>query len=287
MKKFLLLVTISLLACANIAFAQDAVTGTSTTPTPAQEVKIDYQYNAVMEFFLSKTLEKDYAGGFTMMANTFKKFNSFDGFKNTVVISGLTDFTAKRWTKFDNQMEGIGVTTVYGDFDTPDGITHHVSFQMIIQGETELKIGAIVEKILINELPKRFPTKTNLEAMIMNDLAAITKMVKKNQSRAAYKYLSTSAKQRIKLKDVVKAFKQFKMKKLDPTLLKSSVVTLDYGVSPQLSNDGIMLVQGTYTNKKYLVTYVLGYDYEWGWSLGFFNLNTQRLTAAAPTTQPK
>ena len=84
----------------------------------------------------------------------------------------------------------------------------------------------------------------------------------------------------MKLKDVVKAFKQFKMKKLDPALIKSSVVTLDYNVSPQLSSDGIMLVQGTYTNKKYLVTYVLGYDYEWGWSLGFFNLNTQLLTAA-------
>lgn len=290
MKKISLLTSILLLMCfqaSDIAFAETAGTSTIPTQTPTPEVNVDYQYKAVLEFFLSKTLEKDYAQAFTNMANTFKKFNSLERFKSTVDVSGLSNFTSKKWTKFDNQMESIGVTTVYGDFDTPDGITHHVSFQLIVQGENmDLKIGAIVEKILINELPKRFPTKTNLEAMIMKDLAAITKMVKKNQSRAAYKYLSTSAKQRIKLKDVVKAFGQFKIKKLDPTLLKSSVVTLDYGVSPQLSNDGIMLVQGTYTNKKYLVTYVLGYDYEWGWSLGFFNLNTQRLTAAAPGQNP-
>jgi len=297
MKKIFLLSSVLLLMCfqaSDIAFAQTAGTSTIPTQTPTPEVNLDYQYNAVLEFFLGKTLEKDYAGAFTMMANTFKKYNSFDSLKKTVGVSGLTDFTSKKWTKFDNQMESIGVTTVYGDFDTPDGITHHVSFQLIVQGETELKIGAIVEKILIDELPKRFPAKANLEAMIMKDLTAITKMVKKNQSRAAYKYLSSTAKQRIKLKDVVKAFKQFKIKKLDPTLLKSSVVTLDYNVSPQLSKDGIMLVQGTFTNKKYLVTYVLGYDYEWEWSLGFFNLNTQLLTAAQglnkvvePTALPK
>lgn len=295
MKKMFILIIVSLLTFSNVALAQTS--GTSTLPTTeVNEVDIDYQYNAILTFFLSKTLEKDFAQAFTNMANTFKQYNSFEKFKDTVQVSGLTNYTSKKWTKFDNQMSSAGYATAYGDFDTPDGITHHVSFQFVAQGENfDLKIGAIVESIQIPELSKRFPTKANLEAMIMKDLAAITKMVKKNQARAAYKYLSTAAKQRTKIKDVEKAFKQFKTKKLDPTLLKSSVVTLDYGVSPQLSKDGLMLVQGTYTNKKYQVTYVLGYDYEWKWSLGFFNLSTQLLASqgqikvAEPVTteQPK
>lgn len=261
------------------SFAQDTTnSGTSTQDATTLDLaKTDYRYNALLEFFLQKTSEKDFQTAYGYTSGNFQKNNPLLQFTKIVTAAGLTDYTAKKWTEFKDQMKDIGVTTVKGEFTGSDDAIHKITFYVVIGGETEIKVGAITEDITLDLLAKRIPQTEALHSLILADLKKITHFIRKNQTKKAYAYLSPSAHNRIKLKDVAKAFRGFRKKKLTVVLPKTGQIQL---ADPVISQEGMMIIQGTYANKKNLVTFVLGYDYEWEWKLGLFSINAAPLKSA-------
>lgn len=258
-------------------FAQTA--GISTQPTEATESteaidleKLDYRYNAVLEFFLQLTQEKDYEKAYGYMAGNFPDRYSLEDFTKMIQAVGLTDFTEKKWIFFKDEMKQIGVTTVKGKFITPDTVTHELTFYVIIGGETEIKIGDIIETLTFEDLAKLAPPTEALNAMILKDLKKITKFIKKGWSKSAYKYLSKSAKARMKYSKVRKAFLLFKAKKFNVSLPKTGLITIMQGY-PIINPQGLLEIQGTYQNDAGTVNFALAYDYEWQWNLGVFSFS--------------
>lgn len=258
--------------------AQNATVGT-TTSTTIDLASLDYRYNAVLEFFLQKTSEKDFETAYGLTSGNFQKQNPKERFIKIITDMGLTDFTSKKWTSFKDQMGDIGVTTVEGEFTQPDGTVHKLTFYTVIGGETEIKIGALAEELTPQVLVKRMPTTPDLHKLVLKDLKKITYFIRTNKGKNAYRYLSPSAQQRTTLKDVRKAFRTFRKQKLNLTLPKKGQIVLADGF-PAVSADNLMVVQGTYVNGKNQVTFLLGYDYEWEWKLGFFSFNAAPLAAA-------
>lgn len=279
MKKILILIAaISLIAGAgiNIIFAKELTP--SEQPETIDLAKIDHRYNALLEFFLQLAQEKKYDQGYGYTAGNFLKRYNLDDFTRIINESGLTTFTEKKWTSFKDEMKSIGVTTVKGDFTTPDEVIHHITFFVIIGGETEIKVGHISEEVDVAALAKRFPAADALSQLVKQDLRKVALFVRKNRVRQAYRYLSAVAQTRIKMKDVRKAFRQFKKLKLKVTFPKKAQPTI--AGEPQLNGLGQMAVSGSYKNKKNIVNFTLGYDYEdWKWKLGSFSLMAQPIVA--------
>lgn len=257
-------------------FAQDA--GTLISPTGAVETetidleKLDYRYNALLEFFLQLTKEQKYEKAYGYMAGNFPKKYSLEDFKKMIQAVGLTSFTERKWIFFKDEMKQIGVTTVKGKFITPDTVTHELTFYMIIGGETEIKIGDIIETLTFEDLAKLAPPTETLNAMILKDLKKITKFIGKNRAKSAYKYLSKAAKARMKYSKVRKAFLLFKAKKFNVSLPKTGLITITPGY-PAINQQGLLEIQGTYQNDAGTVSFALAYDYEWQWNLGIFSFS--------------
>lgn len=266
---------LTVFTASNIALAQKSA---DTDQTESIDLaKIDYRYNALLSFFLQLTKEKNYDPAYGYMTGNFPKLYNLDDFTRIVNESGLTTFTEKKWTSFKDEMKSIGVTTVKGDFTTPDEVVHHITFFVIIGGETEIKIGYIGEEIDVAALAKRFPAVETLGGFVKQDLRQVALFVRKNRISQAYKYLSQAARTRIKLKDIRKAFRQFKKLKLNVAFPKKAQATL--GGEPQLNEFGQMIVAGNYQNKTHNVNFTLAYDYEdWKWKLGSFSLTAQPLS---------
>lgn len=279
MKKICLLfvaVSLSVLFGNASVFAQ--VTTETAQPESIDLAKVDYRYNALLEFFVQLAQEKKYDEAYKYTAGNFPKRYNLEDFTRIINESGLSTFTEKKWTSFKDEMQSIGVTTVKGDFTTPDGVVHHITFFVIIGGETEIKIGHIGEEVNVAALAKRFPVGEALRELAKQDLRQIAVFVRKNRVKQAYRYLSTAAQTRIKMKDVRKAFRQFKKLKLYVVFPKKAQATLTG--EPQLNALGQMVVTGSYKNKKNIVNFTLGYDYEdWKWKLGSFSLTAQPIAA--------
>lgn len=259
-------------------FAQSS--GTSTLPTQAEDnivdlEKVDYRYNALLEFFLQLTKEQKYEQAYGYMAGTFPNRYSLEEFTLMIQAVGLTNFTEKKWTFFKDEMKQIGVTTVKGEFITPDNVKHQLTFYIIIGGETEIKIGDIIETLTFEDLAKLAPTTEVLNAMVLKDLKKITKFIKKGWSKSAYNYLSGAAKARMKYGKVRKAFLLFKAKKFNVSLPKNGVITITPGF-PVINQQGLLEIQGTYQNDTGMVNFALAYDYEWQWNLGVFSFSVAK-----------
>ncbi|MBI4995124.1 hypothetical protein HZC21_05835 [Candidatus Peregrinibacteria bacterium] len=240
--------------------------------------KVDYRYNAVLEFFLQLTKEQDYEKAYGYMAGNFPKKYSLENFKQMVQAVGLTTFTERKWTFFKDQMKEIGVTTVKGKFLTPDQVTHELTFYMIIGGETEIKIGDIIETLTFEDLAKLAPPQNILNEMILKDLKKVAFFIKKNRAKSAYKYLSQAAKARMKYSKVKKIFLILKSKKWDVSLPKTGLITITPGY-PAINSQGLLEIQGTYQNTTSVVNFALAYDYEWQWNLGVFSFSVTKLNA--------
>lgn len=240
--------------------------------------KVDYRYNALLEFFLQKTTERDYQTAYGLLAGNFAQL-TLEDFIHIVNELGLTTFTERKWTSFKDEMKSIGVTTVTGDFTTPDGVVHHLTFFVILGGETEIKVGYITETVDVAALAKRFPAAEALGQLVQRDARQVATFVRKNRVRQAYKYLSVTAQTKIKMKDIRKAFRAFKKLKLDVAFPKKAQAALSG--EPALNESGQMVVSGAYRNKKNNVNFTLLYDYEdWKWKLGVFALTAQPFVAA-------
>ena len=263
-------------------FAQitDTPVGTSTPPVEAAEVidleKLDYRYNAVLEFFLQLTKEQKYEQAYGYTAGNFPKKYSLENFKSMVQAIGLTTFTEKKWTFLKDQMKEIGVTIVKGKFITPDQVTHELTFYMIIGGETEIKIGDIIETLTFADLAKLAPPTDVLNKMVLKDLKKVAFFVKKNRAKSAYNYLSQVAKTRMKYSKVRKTFLILKSKKWDVSLPKTGLITVTPGY-PVINSQGLLEIQGTYQNNTSTVNFALAYDYEWQWNLGVFSFSATKL----------
>lgn len=232
--------------------------------------KLDYRYNALLAFFLQLAQEKKYEQGYNYTAGSFQAKYNLNDFTRIMQETGLSSFTEKKWTSFDDQMTSIGVTTVKGDFITPDGVTHIITFYVIIAGDTEIKIGKIVEEVALADLAKRAPSAEILGKTAKDDLKNITTFIKRNKTKALLRYLSNAAAARIKLKDISKAFSQLRKQKIDVTLPKKLVIILTPPLA--LNEQGQLLVQGNYKNRKSTINFLLTYDYEdWKWRLGGFS----------------
>lgn len=278
MNKILLSVSLLLsFLIAPVVFAQ--ITGTSSVASESIDLaKLDYRYNALLEFFLQLTKEQRYEDAYSYMAGNFPKRYNLDDFTRIVNESGLTTFTEKKWTSFKDEMNSIGVTTVKGDFVTPDGVIHNITFFVIIGGETEIKIGHILEKIDVDALAQRFPDNETLAKLIYKDLKKITYLISKRKNKLLYNYLSTPGKQRATLREVSRSTAKFRNKKLNLKLPKGVLINID---NPSLNTQGLMIVTGNYTNAKFSVNFVLAYDYDdWKWRLGGFSFGVDKLTAA-------
>lgn len=262
------------------AFAQ--ITGTSTLPTEVADAidleKLDYRYNAVLEFFLQLTKEQKYENAYGYTAGNFPKKYSLEDFKRMIQAIGLTTFTEKKWTFFKDEMKEIGVTTVKGKFITPDQVTHELTFYMIIGGETEIKVGDIIETLTFEDLAKLAPPSDILNKTVLKDLKKITKLIKKNRAKAAYDYLSKTAKTRVKYTNVRKTFNLFKRGKINISLPKNGLITIAPGY-PIINPQGLLEIQGTYQNNTNIVSFALSYDYEWQWNLGVFSFSVAKLNA--------
>lgn len=241
-------------------------------------ITIDYRYNALLENFLQlisnnqpvDTAEENTRSAYEKITGIFLKQHSFEDFTRIMQETGLSSFTEKKWTSFDDQMASIGVTTVKGDFITPDGVTHTITFYVIIAGDTEIKIGKIVEEVALADLAKRAPSAEILGKTAKDDLKNIATFIKRNKIKATLRYLSNAAAARIKLKDISKAFSQLRKQKIDVTLPRKSVMTLTPPLA--LNEQGQLLVQGSYKNRKSTINFLLTYDYEdWKWRLGGFS----------------
>lgn len=250
--------------------------GTSTTPS----LTLDYRYNAVLEFFLQKTKENAYETAYELMGGNFPVIYTQDDFANIVDQAGLTTFSEKKWTSFQNQMKDIGVTTITGEFKMPDGEVHKVTFYIIVQGETELKIGNITEDVSVASLPKRFPNKEKLGALVKQDLQSTINFIRKNKVKKMHEHLSSAGQKRIKFREIAKAFRTFRKNKTDLTLPADAVIIIDKEY-PKLNGQGLMVVAGEYHNAKNLVKFTLAYDYQWIWKLGGFSFT------ASPVAQNK
>lgn len=278
MKKNYFLISLSVIAASflwNVFAANAQAESSNGTSTP---VTLDYRYNAILEFFLQNTTEKNYEAAYTLMGGNFPKIHKLDTFTEIVNAAGLADFNEKQWINVNDKIKDIGVTAVTGLFSVPDKEVHEVTFYLIVQGETELKIADITENIPIANLAKRFPAQEELSKLILKDLRSITPLIAKNRYKKLYQYLSATAKTRIKATQVRKVLRTFKKKKVRITVPKKVAITLD-PTYPQLNEQGLMLVTGSYANKDYNVTFTLAYDYEWSWKLGAFTIDAKSKTA--------
>lgn len=248
-------------------FAQSVEVGTSSS-----SITFDYRYNAVLEFFIQKAIEKDFEGAFEMMGQSFKTKSSLENLKTIINATGLTNFVSRKWTEANDQMKSVGVTAITGEFITPDEVKHLVTFYLIVEGETELKIADITESLSFSDLAKLAPPTDALNAMVLKDLGKITKFIKKGWSKSAYKYLSKAAKARMKYNKVRKAFLLFKAKKFNVSLPKTGVITITQGY-PIINPQGLLEIQGIYQNDAGTVNFALAYDYEWQWNLGVFSFS--------------
>ncbi len=254
---------------------QSEAVGT-TTSQAIDLAKVDYRYNAILEFFLQKALEKDFDNGYSLTAGSLQKHNSKEDFAGILQAAGLTDFISKKWTFFKDEMKDIGVTTVKGEFTTPNQEIHKVTFYVIIGGETELKVGEIIENINFTDLPKRFPAKEQLAGFAQQDLTLLTQSIAKNKSKKILAALSANGKNRTKLTEIQKAIRMMKAKRLDISLPADADIKIADG-NPTLNDQGLMVVKGTYGNSKSKIDFTLAYDYEWKWRLGGFTLTAKAL----------
>lgn len=281
------LITVTLLSCLvsmqgiQIVVAETALpppNGTSTPPGIDLST-LDYRYNAVIEFFLQKLGEKDFQTAYSYMAGNFPNRHDLGDFTSIVTQAGLTDFTAKKWLSYKDEMKEIGVTTLVGEFTTPDQVVHTITFYFIIGGETEIKIGDFTESVTVADLTRRIPEAAVWQKIVHKDLKMVTTGIKRNLYKKVYKYLSRGAQQRMALADMKKAFRAFKKQKLNTDLPGQGVIVITENF-PQISADGLMVIQGKYENKTHVVNFALAYDYEeWKWKLGVFSLNAVRITS--------
>lgn len=280
MKKLLFLSFIlNLLLWPSLSFAQTANAGGTSTEA-IDLAKLDYRYNALLEFFVQKTAEKDFQNAYDLTAEVFHKSNTLSDFTTIVNESGLTTYTSKKWTSFKNQMKDIGVTTVQGEFTTPDQEIHKITFYVIVQGDTEIKIGNFIEDVAVASLPKRFPDKEKLGALVKQDLQSTINFIRKNKVKKMHEHLSSAGQKRIKFREIAKAFRTFRKNKTDLTLPADAVIIIDKEY-PKLNGQGLMVVAGEYQNGKNLVKFTLAYDYQWVWKLGGFSFT------ASPVAQNK
>lgn len=241
---------------------------------------IDYRYNAVLEFFLQKTTEKDYKTAYSYMAGNFPKNHSLEDFTNIINALGLNEFTEKKWTAYEDKMNEIGVVTTKGDFTLPDKTVRKITFYIIIGGETEVKIGDLTEEVQIADLAKRMPETSVWQETVQNDLKKITTFLRGNRVKTTYDYLSNAARKRTKIKEIRDTFRAFKKQKLDIRFPKQGLITIAAG-SPQINDQGLMVIQGSYQNSKNIINFMLAYDYEWWkWKLGIFSLSAKAINSA-------
>lgn len=279
MKKYSL-ITISLtviilfIALAPLALAQESPDAINPAPNAAelQPVTPNLQYDIILEYFLNKTLQKDYETAYALTHADFRKLNPGATFETILKTTGLDSFTSKKWTEFTPATNGA---LVKGEFTMPDQTVHLVTFALQPDPATGSKISGIIETITVADLEKRVPDSTVVAETAKNDLAKIIVFIKRGQTKKLYKYLSTGARQRTNFKDIQKAVRLFKKNKLDVTFPKTAEIALAED-SPKLNEQGILFVQGSYKNAKNIVNFILGYDYEWEWKLGFFSLTPEQ-----------
>lgn len=272
------LAVIILIAYIPLALAQETPPEEDAAPAAPSEniaepqsVTPDLQYDIILEYFLNKTLQKDYKTAYALTHADFRKLNPVATFETILKTTGLDSFASKKWIEFTPATNGA---LVKGEFTMPDQTVHLVTFALQPDAAIGSKINGIIETITVANLEKRVPDSTVVAETAKNDLARIIVFIKRGQTKKLYNYLSTGARQRTTFKDIQKAVRLFKKNKLDVTFPKTAEITITED-SPKLNEQGILFVQGSYKNAKNTVNFLVGYDYEWTWKLGFFSLTPQ------------
>lgn len=282
MRKIIIFIFLGLifLSISAVGYAQSEETdGSAESETQQQSEKpaiiLDIQYDAVLEYFLTKITQGNFLRIYEMMTDNFKQINSLDNLKKVLDITGLISFSSYKWTNFDDSnQDAIQIT---GVFETSSG-PHAISFVLkkhILKG---WQIDGIIENVTLADLSKQIPESENLKEMVKNDLKKLTFFIKKRRSKAIYNYLSNATRGLIRLIDIQKAIMAFKKSKLKITFPKNEIPVIKENY-PQLNDQGQMIIQGTYKNNKNLVTFTLTYSYEWEWKLSIFSLDAKPLAA--------